>query len=819
MVVPCLAIAWSLATAASAQPVLTINHPSAFAVSQAARDMPDDDNMGPPTNHPHHQLPSRDDGRSGDDSALQKDKGDDVKAQKNPLFPGLGANGSAPPDPNIAVGPNHIVQTVNTRYAVFNHAGTQLIAPKSLSAIWAALGGACATQNGGDPIIQYDRLADRWVVTQIGSLAAPFLECVAVSVTNDPTGAFFLYSFPFGNNLNDYGKLGVWPTATNGAYLGTYNLFAGGATFVGAQLCAYDRTALLAGAANPAAVCFTINNDGGYLPSDLDGATPPLDGTPGYFLNFETAASLRMFKLSPNFANPALSQITQVSPDVAVSPFSQACGGGTCIPQSGTTTQLDSLGDRLMYRLAFRMFSNHESLVVNHSVATGTTVGVRWYELQAPVSPTASFTLFQQGTFAPDLTFRWMASAAMDQAGDIALGYSASSSTIHPAIRFTGRTPNDPAGTMGTESSLLEGPGSQTAGLTRWGDYTALRIDPLDDCTFWYVNEFLPANGSFNWSTFIGSFRFAGCGTPDFSISATPASQTVVVGNAASYAVAVGALGGFTGTVTLSVSGLPAGAAATFTPPSITGSGTSTLSITTTNGTTPTGSFPLTVTGTGPGGAPGHSTGVTLVVNPVPVPDFTISAAPASRTVTPTGTTTYTATVAALNGFTGTVSFSVSGLPAGATGSFTPTSVTPSGTSTLTVTTAGTPTGSFTLTITGTSGSLTHSATVTLVVSASDFSLSATPATASVRAGNQANFTIRSTPSGSFTGSVSLSVSGLPARASASFGQNPIAAGGSTTMRISTNGGTTPGTYTVTVTGTSGTLQHSAVITLTVTAR
>ncbi|HXB69068.1 MAG TPA: hypothetical protein VNY05_12535 [Candidatus Acidoferrales bacterium] len=802
--------------AAWAQPAATVIRASAFAVSSNVKDMPDDNDEHPPNAHPKHGLPSKGDGASGDDGALQQEHGDDVKAQKNPLFPGVGANGSAPPDPNIAVGPNHIVQTVNTRIAVFDHAGTQLVAPKSLSSLWTALGGPCAVANAGDPIVQYDRLADRWVVTQIGSITAPFSECVAVSQTNDPGGAFFLYSFPFGTQLNDYGKIGVWPTATNSAYLASYNLFLNAATFTGADLCAYDRKAMLSGAPNPAAICFTISNDAGFLPSDLDGSTPPVDGTTGYFLNFETTSSLRMFKLAPNFANPAASTLTAV-PDIASAAFSQACGGGACIPQSGTTTLLDSLGDRLMYRLAFRMFPDHEAMVVNHSVTAGTTVGVRWYELRAPVSAAGAFSLFQQGTFAPaDTTFRWMASAAMDQAGDIAIGYSASSSTLHPAIRFTGRAPGDAVGTMGTESSLFEGPGSQTGGLVRWGDYTALRIDPLDDCTLWYTNEFLPANGSFNWSTFIGSFRFAGCGTPDFSISASPASQTVVTGNSTSYLVSAAALGGFTGTVGLTVSGLPAGAAGSFSLTPLSLPGSSTLTVTTTNGTTPTGTFTLTITGTS--GTLTHTATVALVVNPVPVPDFTISATPASRTVTPGASTTYTTTVTAVNGFTGTATFSVSGLPAGATGTFVPASVTGSGTSTLTVATLSTtPTGTFTVTITGASGTLTHSATVTLIVNGRNFSLTATPASRSVARRSSANYTATVTPAGGFTGTVTFAVSGLPANATASFSPNSIVTSGSTTMRVRTNNNTALGTFTLTLTATSGTLSHSTPVTLTVT--
>jgi hypothetical protein len=296
----------------------------------------------------------------------------------------------------------------------------------------------------------------------LSSLSSPFGECIAVSTSGDPTGTYKAYYYTFGSNLPDYPKFGVWPTATNGAYLATYNQFANGSAFAGAALCAYDRSAMLASAASPAQVCYTIN-DASYLPADLDGSTPPTDGTPGYFLTYETLSSLRIWKLAPNFASPASSTLTQVSTDLSVTPFSELCGGGTCVPQAGTTNQMDSLADRPMYRLAYRNFGDHQALVFNHSV----TSGVRWYELRSSVSASAVFSVYQQGTFAPDTTYRWMGSAAMDQAGDLAIGYSASSSTIHPAVRYSGRVPSDPLGTLESEGSIIEGTGSQTNGLHR----------------------------------------------------------------------------------------------------------------------------------------------------------------------------------------------------------------------------------------------------------------------------------------------------------------------------------------------------------------
>ena len=275
--------------------------------------------------------------------------------------------------------------------------------------------------------------------------------------------------------------------------------------------------------------------------------------------------------------------------------------------------------------------------------------------------------------------------------------------------------PGDPLGTLESENSIIEGTGSQTGGLDRWGDYSSISIDPADDCTFWYTSEYLAASGSFNWHTRIGSFKFTSCGgTPDFSLSAAPSSQTVAQGGSTSYTATVTALNGFTGTVTFSASGLPSGANASFNPPSVTASGSSTMNVTTSS-STPTGTYTLTITGTS--GTLVHTATVTLVVTAATGGDFSIAASPPSQTVTHGASTTYTVTVTPSGGFAGTVSFSVSGLPRHSTGSFTPSSVTGSGSSTLTVSTVnGTARGTFTLTLTGTSGSLAHSAAVTLTV-------------------------------------------------------------------------------------------------------
>ena len=454
--------------------------------------------------------------------------------------------------------------------------------------------------------MQYDNLAPdglgdggtgRWIITELGSLSAPYSECFAISETSDPTGSYYLYSQDFGSYLNDYPKLGVWPTVSNSVYLGSFNLFYAGEIFVGSELAAYDRQAMLNGASSPGFFYYTISNDGNFLPSDLDGATPPSDGTPGYFLNFETTSSLRLYELSPNFGTGS-STLNYV--DIAVPSFNEACGGGTCIPQPGTSEQLDSLGDRLMYRLAYRVFSNGSAaMVVNHSVAAGSSAGERWYELTQP-SPGEPFSLYQAGTYAPDSAYRWMGSAAMDRAGDIALGYSLSSGSIYPSIAFTGWTAGSALGQMGSETILKPGAGSQT-GYTRWGDYTAMRIDPSDDSTFWYTNEYYKQTSSYQWSTYIGSFTIAGgsppppSSGPDFTLALSSSSLTVKRGSSNSLTVRVTATSG-SPSVSLSTSGLPTGTTASFSVSPVPATGTSTLTISA-GRRGPKGSWTVTVTG------------------------------------------------------------------------------------------------------------------------------------------------------------------------------------------------------------------------------
>ncbi len=466
------------------------------------------------------------------DSAVQTNAVHSAAPRTSASFDGLGTGftgpagsfsvAAAPPDTDSAVGPNHVVEIVNSSIAILSKSGVPVYGPAATNTLWTGFGGHCETDDDGDGIVRYDRLADRWVFTQFANAAAttgPYYECVAVSRTSDPTGAYFRYAFQYAS-FPDYPKLGVWPDA----YYVTYNVF-NGATFQGAEACALDRTNMLTGAA-ATQQCFTTSAAyGGVLPADLDGATPPPIGEPNLLLGVgASSTTLAAWKFHVDWATPSRSTFAGPT-SVSVASYNPACGGGSCIPQPATGTRLDSLGDRLMFRLAYRNFGDHESLVVSHSVSAGANVGVRWYELRLVGG---NPTIHQQSTFAPDSTNRWLGSAAMDQAGNIAVGYSVSSASINPGAAFSGRLAGDPLNLLTQpESTIVAGGGSQTGGLTRWGDYSSMTLDPSDDCTFWYSNEYLPASGRFNWRTRLGSFRLPGCGAP---VAAAGPDQTAAPG-------------------------------------------------------------------------------------------------------------------------------------------------------------------------------------------------------------------------------------------------------------------------------------------------
>lgn len=524
---------------------------------------------------------------SASDPVVQVSQGAGAGPAPTVGFDGIGVGlGSysprwAPPDTEGAVGPNDYFEIVNADIAVFSKTGVLRYGPVPTNTIWSGFGGGCQNRDDGDGIVEYDRLADRWVITQFVNDGTN-TECVAVSTTGDPTGSYARYAFTY-PAFPDYPKLAVWPDA----YYITFNLF-GSNGFAGGMVCAYPRAQMLAAAQNISQQCFNVGTSyGGLLPSDFDGSIAPPPGSPNFVLDFGSNR-LNLWKFHVDWTTPA--NTTLIGPTaVSVASFSPACGGGSCIPQPSTTQKLGSLGDRLMSRLAYRNFGSHESLVVNHSVATGFLnagpTGVRWYELW---NPSGAVTVHQQGTYAPDATYRWMGSIAMDGSGNVALGYSASSSSVRPSIRYTGRLANDPLGQMTQSEVVLQpGSGSQLPNLDRWGDYSSMTVDPSDDCTFWYANEYLKTDGTWNWSTHISSFTFPSCLSAAQAPAITSANNaTFVVGTAGSFTVTT--TGSPTPAITESGS-LPSGV--TFTDKH---DGTAALAGTPSAGTA--GIYPITIT-------------------------------------------------------------------------------------------------------------------------------------------------------------------------------------------------------------------------------
>jgi hypothetical protein len=418
-------------------------------------------------------------------------------------FDGQHADGVAPPDTNGAVGLTQYVQWVNLVWNVYDkNTGTKLGGPFPGTQFWAGMPGRCSTFNSGDPIIQYDKAAGRWVAMQfaIQSFNATSI-CIAVSTTPDVLGSFARYEFDFGNQFPDYPKLGVWP---DGYYV-TVRTFPGGGNFIGARSCAMDRSKMLAGLPAPTAICFQLGTaDDGLLPSDLDGLTPPPVGSPNYQIDQGTSTNLRLFKFHVDFVVPANSTFTGPTL-LTVASYSRPF----TVPQPPPGEQLDALGEFMMYRLPYRNFGSHESLLANHSVSNAGKAAVRWYEIRGL---SGAPTVFQSGTVSAANVHLWMGSIAQDKMGNIAVGFSASNNVaVKPSVAVTGRLPGDPPGTMRTPHALVIGTGVQTNTSNRWGDYSAMAVDPIDDCTLWFTTEYIKTNGSFNWDTRISSFTFPDC--------------------------------------------------------------------------------------------------------------------------------------------------------------------------------------------------------------------------------------------------------------------------------------------------------------------
>jgi len=537
--------------------------------------------------------------------------------------------GVAPPDSVGDIGPNHYVAMSNLFFQIYDRSGVSLFGPAATNTLWSGFGGACEAQNAGDPIILYDQIADRWLLTQFTSSGSELFNCVALSTSPDPTGTYFRWAFSNGANFPDYPKYGVGADAY---YISTRDFLSG--SYVGIGAYALNRAEMIAGNPSPGVIKFTVdrtvpaNVGDGLLPMDIDGFTLPPNGNPHYFLGTMDNGgpysapqdALTLWAFDANFADPPSSSFTLANTiNIGAYDTIFPCGGGrSCIPQPDTTNQLDiqSYRQRPLHRFAYRNFGTHESLVANQSVeASPGIAGIRWWEIR---SPNNNPVVFQEGTYGPGVTdgiHRWMGSVAMDSAGNIGLGYSASSSTVFPSLYYTGRLSSDPLGTLPQgEGVIFNGTGSQTGGGSRWGDYSSINVDPLDDCTFWYVSEYIPVTSERDWQLRIGSFRFNECGTPGITLSlASEASQSICVADDASYSLNVGSIAGFNSPVTLAANGNPSPSTALFSPTIVNIlPGSSTLNISNTT-TLSAGIYPMSVDATAIG-ADTRSVNLELIV-------------------------------------------------------------------------------------------------------------------------------------------------------------------------------------------------------------
>ena len=450
-----------------------------------------------------------------------------------------------PPDPVGDVGPNHYVELVNLVFGVYAKTGALLLGPVEIGTLWAGFPVTECTGRSGDPIVLYDQFADRWILTQFTTKGRTypneplnlFYNCVAVSTTGDPTGSYYRYAFTTGYNFPDYPKYGVW----RDSYLLTTREFGiQDPSIYGIGVYGLERNKMIVGDPTARAVSFLLKDSevpinligDGLLPPDNDGVKKPKNDVPApivgtqddggpYGASFD---ALNIWEFDVKWRSTPSASIT-LKAQLPVASFDSifpcAPGARDCLPQPGITNAdqyLDILSyrQRPTWRLAYRNFDGYETLVTNQSVeALPGVAGARWYELRRT---NGVYSLRQQGTYAPDDgVHRWMGSIAMDGKGNAALGYSVVNGIdVFPGIRYTGRLAGDPLGQMTLgEGVVVNGSGVQTTLNSRWGDYTSMNIDPVDDCTFWYVNEYYTAAGqatsAAGWQTRIASFRLPGC--------------------------------------------------------------------------------------------------------------------------------------------------------------------------------------------------------------------------------------------------------------------------------------------------------------------
>jgi subtilisin-like proprotein convertase family protein len=452
--------------------------------------------------------------------------------------------GCLPPDTNGDVGPNHYVQTVNTSVSVYNKTGTRLSGPVLQSAVFFSglpAGNACRVGDDGDPIALYDPLADRWLISQFEVDSVPGHQCIAISKTGDPLGAYFAYDFVMpSSDFQDYPHLGVWP---NGYYMTTNQFNQAGTAFLGAGVFAFNREKMLAG--DPSANYVYHNvfandpNAGGMLPSDFDGIVAPPIGLPNRVMEFRATEfgdpldAIRTYEFVPDYTTPASSTFT-IRTDIPLAPFDATqVNTRNLIEQGVGGIAVDGIADRLMHRLAYRNLGTFASptnswvgnFTVNVSGVTPTSAatyqaGVRWFELRSPDAGSLPTVRDQATQSTGDISGvaglnNWMGGISQDNQGNIALGFSQASTTQNANIQIAGRTGAGTGGGLNEgEALFIAAMGVQTHSSGRWGDYSAMGIDPTDDCSFWYTQEYYPTTGVATWNTRIGTFKFPTCTAP-----------------------------------------------------------------------------------------------------------------------------------------------------------------------------------------------------------------------------------------------------------------------------------------------------------------
>jgi len=510
-----------------------------------------------------------------------------------------------PPDTDGDVGPNHYVQWINSVTEIFDKNGNTLLGPVAGNIYFQGLGGDCEADNNGDPIVLYDELADRWLVSQFAVSVAPYFMCIAISETSDPTGAYHQYAFPFGNDGPDYPKLGIW----GDSYTMTTRDFFNFSSFVGISAVAMDRDAMLAG--QPTTMvrfpnAFASISDG-PLPADADNAVtgPALFAAHGN----DSDTTFELWQLNVDWNNPgaatfsALTGVTIPTYDGIVPSANQPNG-----------QVLDDLSNFTMHRANVRDFGTHKSMVANHSVEVSTgVIGVRWYEFR---NMGANWTLYQSGTYSPNSDDRWMGSIAINANSDIALGYSRSSSSLFPSIYMTGQTADQSGtGVMNVAETLLHAGGGSQSGASRWGDYSMMSVDPTDDTSFWYTTEYYASTASFDFNTRIVKFDLGGGGGGNIPpVASFTSTCTNLVCNFTDTSTDAD------GTIASRAWTFGDGGTSTLQNPSHTyaTAGTFTVGLTVTDNAGGTGTTSQSVTVTSPGGGTMHIASITITAVKAP---------------------------------------------------------------------------------------------------------------------------------------------------------------------------------------------------------